>query len=103
VRYQTTPRFDSDYKALKPEHKAAFREVLDAFIAACDTYAERPGSSRWPKGLRVSPMKSAPGIWEMTWSFASPDGRATFEWVTDEQGLLLRWRRIGDHSIYHDP
>jgi hypothetical protein len=103
VRYETTPRWDGDYKALKPEHKRQFREVLVAFIPACDAYAQAQGSYRWPKALRVSPMKSAAGVWEMTWSFASPDGRATFEWVTDEQGLKVRWRRIGDHSIYREP
>ncbi|CCG05813.1 hypothetical protein [Blastococcus saxobsidens] len=116
MRFETTPRFDSDYKDLKAEHKRQFREVLPDFIRACDAYAEAYAVSRdkdavkekvpayrWPAALRVSPMKSAPGIWEMTWSFASPDGRATFEFVSDDQGLILRWRRIGDHSIYKRP
>jgi hypothetical protein len=103
VRYQTTPRWDADWKSLKPEHKRQFRKVLPDFIAACDTYAAASGACTWPAALRVKPMRSASGIWELTWSFASPDGRATFEFVTDDDGLLVRWRRIGDHSIYRKP
>lgn len=121
MRFETTPRFDADYKSLKLEHKRQFRDVLPDFNRACDAYAEAYEKSasvptgkstgvasggaghRWPAGLRVSPMKSAAGVWEMTWSFASPDGRATFEFVSDANGLLLRWRRIGDHSIYRTP
>lgn len=115
MRFETTPQFDRDYKDLKPEHKRQFREVMPAFSAACDAYAavqaqssvkgktKGSGEYRWPAGLRVHPMKSAPGVWEMTWSFASPDGRATFQFVSDAKGLLVRWRRVGDHSIYRNP
>jgi hypothetical protein len=112
VRFETTPQWDRDWKSLKDEHKRQFRSVLPEFIRACDAYAEvhervsakeqvKGGSGyRWPAALRVHPMKSAPGVWELTWSFASPDGRATFEFGSDDKGMLLRWRRIGDHSIY---
>ena len=116
MRFETTPRFDRDYKDLKPEHKRQFRGVLPDFNRACDAYAEaheqardedavkeKGPAYRWPAALRDHPMKSAPGVWEVTWSFASPDGRATFEWVRDDRGLMLRWRRIGDHSIYGNP
>lgn len=112
MRFETTPRWDADWKNLKPEHKRQFREAVPDFNAACDGYARihepttskgRAPAYRWPAALRVSPMKSAPGVWEMTWSFASPDGRATFEFVQDDQGLIVRWRRIGDHSVYRKP
>jgi hypothetical protein len=116
VRFETTPRWDADWKALKSEHKRQFRDVVPDFNAACDAYAqaydraqdedavkEKAPAYRWPAALRVSPMKSAAGVWEMTWSFASPDGRATFEFVSDKDGLILRWRRIGDHGIYKTP
>jgi hypothetical protein len=53
--------------------------------------------------LRVKPVRSAPGILEMTWSFASPDGRATFELVTVEGELRCRWRRVGDHEVFKQP
>lgn len=115
MRFETTPQWDRDWKDLKPEHQRQFRSVLPDFVRACDGYAEvrvqkaaeeqskGGGGHRWPATLRVHPMKSARGVWEMTWSFASPDGRATFEFVTDDRGMLLRWRRIGDHSIYRQP
>lgn len=103
MRYQTTPRWDTDWKNLKPEHKKQFRNVLPDFVTACDAYAAASGTYTWPAALRVKPMRSAPGVWEFTWSFASPDGRATFEFVTDDDGLLVRWRRIGDHGVYRKP
>jgi hypothetical protein len=36
----------------------------------------------------------------MTWSFASPDGRATFELVTVDGELRCRWRRLGGHEVF---
>jgi hypothetical protein len=39
----------------------------------------------------------------MTWSFAGPGGRATFEWIAIEGELALRWRRIGGHEILGRP
>jgi hypothetical protein len=39
----------------------------------------------------------------MTWSFAGPDGRATFESVTVDDELRCRWRRIGDHPVFDSP
>jgi len=40
---------------------------------------------------------------EMTWSFAGPDGRATFELVEVDGEPAIRWRRIGDHRIFEEP
>jgi hypothetical protein len=48
-------------------------------------------------------VEGAPGIFEMTWSVARPDGRATFEWTVIEGVLGLRWRRIGGHRIFREP
>lgn len=50
-------------------------------------------------------MKSAPDVWEMTWSLAFPDGRATFEIVSDEAGMLLRWLQLvaGDRLPHRRP
>jgi len=103
VKYETTSAFDADFRRLKPEHRAAFRETLRAkFIPACTAFAADPAAP-WPKSLRVKPVQGAPGVLEMTWSFASPDGRATFEVVTVEDELRCRWRRIGDHDVFKDP
>src|ERR1700737_2000670 len=49
-----------------------------------------------------------PGIFEMTWSFSGPDGRATWERTTvlDGEGgawPAVRWRRLGNHRIFRQP
>jgi hypothetical protein len=102
MKYVVLESFKADYRHLSTSDQAIFRTVLPDFVAACDRYAVDP-AARWPASLRVKPVQSAPGIWEMTWSFAGPDGRATFEWVQVEGGLALRWRRIGDHGVLKSP
>lgn len=102
MRFQTTPAFDSDYRRLEREHARAFRAATIPFSTACDQFAATPGY-RWPAALRVSPIKGARGVWEMTWSFTSPDGRATFEFVRRHGEMVCRWRRIGDLSVFEDP
>ncbi len=103
MKFQTTPAFDSDYRRLAPEHAATFREVVrDKFAPACDTYAKDP-ATLWPASLRVKSVRGTSGVLEMTWSFASPDGRATFELITVEGELRCRWRRVGDHGVDRNP
>jgi hypothetical protein len=103
VKFETTPAFDADYRRLKTEFKKAFRSVVrDSFAPACDEFERTPGYV-WPAALRVSRMKGTSAIWEMTWSFASPDGRATFEFVRRDSEVVCRWRRIGDHSVFKSP
>jgi len=103
VKFETTPAFDTDYRRLKPEHAAEFKKVVrDKFVPACDAFAADPSTS-WPGSLRVKAVRSAAGVLEMTWSFASPDGRATFEFVTVAGELRVRWRRVGDHDVFKNP
>jgi hypothetical protein len=103
VKFETTPAFDSDYRRLAPQHAASFRQVVrEKFAPACDAFAKDP-SRPWPASLRVKSVRGTPGVLEMTWSFASPDGRATFELVTVEGELRCRWRRVGDHDVYKNP
>ncbi len=103
MKYETTPAFDADFRRLKPEHRTAFREVLETkFIPARDALASDLAAV-WPKSLRVKAVQSAPGVLEMTWSFASPDGRATFELVTVDEEARCRWRRVGDHDVFKAP
>ena len=103
MKFQRTPAFDTDYRRLKAEHQRAFRSVISAaFGPACDAYANDP-NQKWPASLRVKSVRNAPGILEMTWSFASPDGRATFELVTISGELYCRWRRVGDHDVFRNP
>lgn len=102
MRFRTTPAFDRDWKRLPSEHKVLFRERMRAFNAACDAHsADR--ATVWPAALRVSQLRGTASIWEMTWSFAGPDGRATFELVTVEGELVCLWRRIGDHDVFVNP
>ncbi len=103
MKFETTPAFDGDYRRLKKEHQATFRAVVkDKFAPACDVHAGDT-SRPWPASLRVKSVRNAPGILEMTWSFASPDGRATFELVTVAGELCCRWRRVGDHEVFKQP
>lgn len=107
MRFATTASFDNDYRRLKPEHKQQFRRVVaDKFVLACDEWARRAEAGEsfvWPASLRVAELVGANGIREMTWSFASPDGRATFQFVTRDGQWLCLWRRVGDHSVYRKP
>lgn len=38
--------------------------------------------------------------YSMTWSFASPDGRALFRLANAQGETVVVWLRIGNHSIY---
>ena len=103
MKFETTPSFDTDYRRLKAEHVAEFKKVVrDRFVPACDAFAADPATP-WPASLRVKSVRQADGVLEMTWSFASPDGRATFEFITAAGELRLRWRRVGDHDVFKNP
>lgn len=103
MNFETTPAFDSDYRRLKPEHAREFKRVVrEKFVPACDAYALDPPTG-WPASLRVKSVRAAGGVLEMTWSFASPDGRATFELITTGDELRVRWRRVGDHQVFKKP
>lgn len=102
MKFETTRSFDGDYARLTTAEQKRFRAALAEFVPACDRFANDP-ATRWPGSLRVKGVEGAPGIWEMTWSFAGPDGRATFEWIQIQGELGLRWRRIGSHRILKSP
>ena len=107
MRFKTTPSFASDHSSLTTAEKRLFRASVKKFNRACDRFVESGMSSGWPASLRVKKVEGAPGVWEMTWSFSGPDGRATWQWdtVEDENGKhpAVLWRRVGSHSIYKDP
>jgi len=93
VKFETTPAFDADYRRLKPEHATEFKKVVrEKLVPTCDAYAADP-STPWPASPRVK--------LEMSWSSASPDGRATFKHITIEGELRVRWRRVGDHDVFN--
>jgi len=107
VKFEVTASFQKDFKKLKAEHKAAFKQVVrNRFAAACDAWADATARRKayvWPKNLRVDELTGAPGIMEMTWSFASPDGRATFSLIKCDEDWLCVWRRIGNHDVFKRP
>jgi hypothetical protein len=100
VKYEATASFVRDYRRLSRAEKDMFASVRKEFASAAERVAQ---GGRWPKTLRVKSVEGAPGIWEMTWSFSGPDGRATFEWIEIGGGAAIRWRRIGGHRIFQDP
>lgn len=103
MKWETTPAFDADFKRLSANEQQLFRTaVREAFAPAAERRAANP-SAAWPRRLRVKGVRGAPGIWEMTWSFSGPDGRATFEWTKVEGEQAIRWRRVGGHEIFGDP
>lgn len=103
MKFETVASFDADSRRLKPEQRAVFRRVVrDKFAPACATFAADPATA-WPKSLRVKAVRASAGIFEMTWSFAQPDARATFELITVYGELRCRWRRIGNHSVFKRP
>lgn len=104
MKFRTTPAFDRDWSSLPPEGRKLAKAGMRAFIDACND-AERTGQwpPAFPGGCRVRQMQGAGRIWEMTWHFRQPDGRATFEWVTIDGAPGVLWRRLGGHEIYDRP
>jgi hypothetical protein len=103
VKYQTAPAFEVDFARLNKAQRAQFmKAVVDLFEPACNAFVA--SGAQWPARLRVKAVHGAPGILEMTWSFAGADGRATWEWHTLPDGdPCVRWRRIGTHRILSSP
>lgn len=103
MKYTRAARFIADLRRLSPAERNVFRQVVvEQFVPAAERIAAEPGAP-WPKGLRVKRVQGAPGVWEMTWSFAGPDGRATFEWIGVDGEPAIRWRRVGAHAIFSEP
>ena len=108
MRFERTDPFKSDYQRLSESERDLFRTAARNFNVACDRFIETRDPSSWPAGLRVKGVVNAPGVFEMTWSFSGPDGRATWQWTTintSERGSMpaVRWRRLGDHRIFREP
>jgi hypothetical protein len=103
VKFDWLASFGADWARLSDAERARFQEVVRRqFNPACERFRDDP-SAPWPKGLRVKRVQGLPVVWEMTWSFAGPVGRATFEWVEIDGELAIRWRRIGGHEVFDRP
>ena len=110
MRFQTTPAFDADWSRLSTDERRMFKQAVREFSDACDRFVVDRRTA-WPSALRVKKVQGAAGVFEMTWSFSGPDGRATWEWVSvdvEENGVTVRhpavrWRRLGTHRILTNP
>jgi hypothetical protein len=102
LRYERTDHFKTDYRRLDPGEREMFRVAVREMNQSAGDQQD-PRRVVWPARLRIKGVQSAPGVWEMTWSFSRPDGRATFEFVRIEDSLGVRWRRIGGHYIFKEP
>jgi len=102
VKFERTGRFKRDYKDLPDHHRdkvrAAARDFHEGAVRAAAGEAHP-----WPNSLRVKPVEGAQGVWEMTWSWTDPDGRATWEWIEIDGERAVLWRRIGTHVVLKSP
>lgn len=103
VNYRTAAAFDRDFAQLPVEHQRSFSiAVRDHFLPAIEA-GSFTGNPPWPTRLRIHRLHGT-GVYALTWSFSSPDGRATFHLGTDDAGEpVLVWRRIGTHRSYDRP
>ncbi len=106
--FEITASAKADYAKLSKKEQELFKQAASIVKVAADRFVATGDPSEWPQKLRVKSVTHAPGIFEMTWSFSGPDGRATWEWVslTYESGKgqpAVRWRRIGGHAILNNP
>lgn len=90
------PRFRTEFRQLAPAQQAAFLIAVGHFVD------DLRAGGRFRKGLRVKGVKSAPGVFEMTWA---PDGRATFQLGEPVRGgePHIIWRRVGTHDVFREP
>ena len=107
MKYELSASAQADLAKIVDPHRALLRAAMAAFAKACGTH-EKPADIRFPAALRVKAVEGAAGVFEMTWSYAGPDGRATFEWAEVASGdgtvePMVRWRRIGTHEIFKRP
>jgi hypothetical protein len=62
-------------------NRESFRQAAREFNEACDQFTLTSDPSTRPARPRVKSVANAPGVFELTWSFSGPDGRATWEWT----------------------
>lgn len=101
MKFERTASFKRDWRKLSESERALFRAAVRSFVPAAAAFVSVGAS--WPAGLRVKSVAGARGVFEMTWSFSGPDGRATFEWTEIDGEPAVRWRRIGGHRVFRAP
>jgi len=104
MKYVRLPAFLADWQGLPEAERAFVKQWLaEDFLPAVAAYEADPAGFVWPRGLRFERLKSSDGICAVTWSFAGPDGQATFQFSTTDGEPCLVWRRIGYHDICDRP
>jgi len=104
MKYVRLPSFLSDWQRLPEREREQIKAWLaEVFLPAVAEYEANPTGFVWPAGLRFERLGGTDGICAVTWSFAGPDGRATFEFSTVDGERCLVWRRIGHPGIYARP
>lgn len=100
MKHRELASFIGDLRRLSKAERETFLRVLHGeFHPACERFrADR--ATPWPRSLRVKRVEGLPGAWEMAWSFAGPDARATFKWVDIDGEPGIQWRRIGGHEFF---
>ncbi len=101
MKYRTAGAFDRDFASLPVEHRTLFLAILKDHFLPAIAAGSFTGTPPWPKRLRIHQL--AGGVHSITWSFAGPDGRATFHLEREDDETFLVWRRIGTHAIYDRP
>ncbi len=98
MKYQTTAGFDNAFAKLPREHRRLFIETVRGHLLPALAAGAHRGEAPWPKRLRAHRIGDA---YSLTWSVASPDGRALFSIGTGVDGdPVLTWLAIGYHDIY---
>lgn len=98
MRYVTTAAFDNAFGKLPREHRRLFIEAVRGDLIPALAAGAHRGDAPWPKRLRIHKVGD---VYTLTWSFASPDGRALFVvGAGADEVPVLTWLAIGYHDIY---
>jgi len=94
--FQTTPRFDRDWKQLTADSRARFRRVIT------EEFVPDLAKGAFRAGLRVKGVQAAAGVFEMTWA---PDRQTTFSYSRQQRPSEphVIWRRIGRNEVFRYP
>lgn len=98
MKYVRTASFLIDLRRLPPEHRKLFVAAVHQLLRPALDAGAHTGASSWPRALRIHKIGAN---YSMTWSFASPDGRALFRLAKVKDETVVIWLRVGNHSIYN--
>ena len=97
MKYVRTAGFLIDLRRLPAEHRKLFVFAVHTLLRPALDRGAHTGSTPWPRALRIHRIGAN---YSMTWSFASPDGRALFRLAEVDGETVVVWLRVGNHSIY---